>query len=219
MKALFGRKIGMTQTFRESGEVVPVTALEVGPCTVVQVKTPEKEGYSAIQLGFEEAKPSRVNGPETGHFEKHGVTPKKVLREVRVSAEEVKGFSPGQELKADLFSVGDVVDVVATSKGRGTAGVMKRHGFAGSKTSHGAHEKMRHAGTAGMGTYPGRTPKGYGMPGRMGAERVTAKNLEVVEIQPARNVILVKGSVPGHRRGLILIRQAKTGQPRKKEGA
>ncbi|MHC5082060.1 MAG: 50S ribosomal protein L3 [Planctomycetota bacterium] len=214
MIALLGRKIGMSQAFSEGGEVLPITALELGPCTVVQVKTPDKEGYAAIQIGYEDIRPERVNQPRRGHFEKHGVSPKRVLREIRVPVEALEEYSPGQELRVERFSVGDVVDVVGTSKGRGTAGVMKRWGFAGAKASHGVHEKKRHGGAAGMGAYPARTPKGFKMPGRMGSARVTVKNLSVVEVHPEKNVLMVKGAVPGHRRALVLVQSAKT--PKKK---
>jgi large subunit ribosomal protein L3 len=210
MNALLGRKVGMSQTFSPEGEVLPVTALELGPCTVVQVKTPEKDGYAAIQIGFEDAKPRRVTQPMEGHFAKMGVSPKRILKEVRVPAESIQDFSPGQELKVDLFKAGDFVDVIGTSKGRGTAGVMRRYGFAGAKASHGVHEKKRHGGSAGMGAYPGRTPKGFKMPGRMGAERVTVKNLKVVEVLPEKNVLLLKGGVPGHRRAIVFVQSAKT---------
>jgi len=215
MNALLGRKIGMTQTFTPEGKVVPVTALELGPCRVVQVKTPQKEGYAAIQIGFEDVKAQRVTQPRQGHFAKAGVSPKRVLREIRVTADQVAQFEPGQELKVDLFKAGDIVDLVGTSKGCGTAGVMKRYGFAGSKATHGIHEKKRHGGSAGMGAYPGRTPKGFKMPGRMGNSRVTVKNLTVVEIIPDKNVMLVKGAVPGHRRAVVLVRAAKTPPPKK----
>jgi large subunit ribosomal protein L3 len=151
-----------------------------------------------------------MNQPLQGHFEKAGVQPKRVLREVRVDAEAVSGYEKGQEFRVDVFSPGDKVDVVGTSKGRGTQGVMRRHNMTGSKMSHGAHERMRHGGTAGMGTYPGRTPKGYGMPGRLGNERVTVKNLSVVRVIPEENVILVSGAVPGHPRALVLVQAAKT---------
>ncbi len=214
MKALIGRKIGMSHTFLEDGRVVPVTAIEAGPCTVVQVKTPEKEGYAAVQLGFEEARPTRLTQPMAGHFAKGGIDPKRVLREVRVPSKEIGSYSPGQEIRAEGFEAGDVVDVIGTSKGRGTAGVMRRWGFSGAKASHGVHEFKRHGGTAGMGTYPGRTPKGFKMPGRMGNRRVTAKNLEVVRVIPEKNVILIRGSVPGHRRSLLLVQSART--PKKK---
>jgi large subunit ribosomal protein L3 len=162
-------------------------------------------------MGFEEAKENRMNRPTAGHFANTEVSPKKHLREVRIAPDEVSNYSPGQELRVeDQFKSGDIVDVVGTSKGRGTAGVMKRWGFAGAKTSHGVHEKKRHGGAAGMGAYPGRTPRGFKMPGRMGAVRVTVKNLAVVDVIPEKNVLLVRGAVPGHRRGLLLVREAKT---------
>jgi len=201
---IIGRKIGMTQLFREDGEIV-VTAIEAGPCFVTQVKTKEKDGYNAIQLGFGEAK--RLNSPERGHLKGIGLL--KHLREFRV--EDVSSFTPGQKVDVDIFKPGDLVDVTGTSKGRGFAGVVKRHHFAGGPKTHGQSDRHRAPGSVGATTFPGRVLKGMRMAGHMGNARVTVRNLRVVDVDPARHLLLVEGAVPGGRNGLLLIRKATKG--------
>ena len=202
------RKIGMTQLFTESGECIPVTVLEAEPNRVVQKKTEEKDGYSAVQLGYGERRSSRTPKPERGHFEKAGVAPQQWLRESRLSAEEVSQYEVGQEIKADVFSEGQRVDVIGTSKGRGTAGVVKRHGFSIKRKTHGTHEAFRHAGAIGAGAYPGKVFKGMGMPGRLGNERVTTVNLEVVRVDAERGLLYLRGGVPGHPNGFLRVRSS-----------
>ena len=204
MKNMLGRKVGMTQIFKEDGEVVPVTVIEAGPLFVVQKKTVEKDGYNAIQVGFGEVKERRVTKPLKGHFEKANVAYRKFLREFHV--ENPDEFEIGQEIKADVFAEGDMVDVTGTSKGKGTAGVIKRHNFARGRETHGSkHHRM--PGGMSAGTYPGRVFKGHRMMGRMGNERVTVQNLEVVRIDAEKNLILIKGAVPGPKKGLITIKE------------
>ncbi len=204
--ALLCRKIGNTQLFMESGECVAVTVLQAGSNTVVQKKSQDKEGYTALQLGFEERRPARTNRPRAGHFAKAGVAPKQFLRECRVSEEEAGSYEVGQEIKVDIFEVGQKVDVTGNSKGRGTAGVVKRHNFAVKRRTHGTHENTRHSGAIGAGSYPGRVTKGMRMSGRMGNERVTSRNLEVVRVEPDLGLLYVKGSVPGHRDAVVRVR-------------
>jgi large subunit ribosomal protein L3 len=203
---LLCRKLGTTQIFSEGGECIPVTVLEAEPNVVVQKKTPETDGYSALQLGFGERRPARTPRPLRGHFEKAGVAPRRHLVESRLTAEEAEPFEVGAEIKVDIFEQGQRVDVVGTSKGRGTAGVVKRHGFAIKRRTHGTHEFFRHGGSIGAGADPSRVLKGLGMAGRMGAERVTALNLEVVRVDPEQGLLFVKGSVPGHAQGLVRVR-------------
>ncbi len=204
MKNMLGRKVGMTQIFKENGEVVPVTVIEAGPLFVVQKKTVEKDGYNAIQVGFGEVKERRVTKPLKGHYEKANVAYRKFLREFHV--ENPDEFEIGQEIKADVFAEGDMVDVTGTSKGKGTAGVIKRHNFSRGRETHGSkHHRM--PGGMSAGTYPGRVFKGHKMMGRMGNERVTVQNLEVVRIDAEKNLILVKGAVPGPKKGLITIKE------------
>ena len=202
------RKLGMTQVFEDSGECVPVTVLAAEPNVVVQKKTAETDGYDAVQLGFGARRANLFSKPMKGHFEKVSVEPRRFLRESRVAAEEAEGFEPGQEIGCDLFEKGSRVDVIGTSKGRGTAGVVKRHGFAIKKRTHGTHESFRHGGAIGAGAYPGRVFKGMGMAGRMGNERVTVRNLEVVRVDSEKQLLFVRGAVPGHTDGLVRVRQA-----------
>jgi large subunit ribosomal protein L3 len=208
MPALLGRKIGMTQTFGKDGACVPVTVIQAGPCHVVQVKTVEGEGYSAIQIGFEDLKPGKATLPAAGHCQKAEVAPQRFLREVRVPPEGLESYKAGQELRVEVFRAGDVVDVVGTTKGRGTAGVMKKWGMKCGHIGHGTHERHRHAGATGIGI--DHTNRGHRMPGRYGADRVTVKNLRVVDVMPDKNVLLVRGAVPGHPQALVLVRTAKT---------
>jgi large subunit ribosomal protein L3 len=205
---LLCRKIGMTRIYDESGESIGVTVLEAGPNPVVQKKTRADEGYDALQLGFGERKRSRTSKGLLGHFEKAKVAPKRHLRESRVAAEDAAKFEVGQEVKVDLFAKGQRVDVIGTSKGRGTAGVVKRHHFAVKKESHGTHEGFRLPGSIGPGTYPGHVIKGMRMPGRLGNERVTTRNVEVVRVDAERNLLLLRGSVPGASDGLVRVRAA-----------
>jgi large subunit ribosomal protein L3 len=203
---LLCRKIGMTQIFAEDGECIPVTVLEAGPNTVVQKKTEDRDGYTALQLGFCERRPSRMSRPLAGHFQKANVATKRWLRESRISPEEAEGIEVGQEIKADLFQQGQRVDVIGTSKGRGTAGVVKRHGFSIKRLTHGTHEFFRHGGSIGAGSYPGRVIKGMGMAGRLGNQRATALNVEVVRVDLDKNLLYVRGAVPGHTDGLLRVR-------------
>ncbi|NLY45239.1 MAG: 50S ribosomal protein L3 [Tissierella sp.] len=203
MKNILGRKIGMTQIFQEDGSVVPVTVIEAGPLYVVQKKTVEKDGYNAIQVGFESIKENRLNKPAKGHFDKSEVEYKKYLREFKV--ENPDDFQIGQEIKADVFEAGDMVDVVGTSKGKGTQGVIKRHNFSRGRESHGS-KMHRTAGGMGASAYPGKVFKNHRMSGRMGNERVTVQNLEIVRVDAEKNLILIKGGVPGPKKGLVTIK-------------
>jgi large subunit ribosomal protein L3 len=202
---IIGRKLGMTQVFLDDGSVIPVTVVEAGPCTVVQKKTEEKDGYKALQLGFL-PKAKGVNKPNIGHFKKAGKGSFEILREFRL--ESVEGFELGGEVTLNLFKPGDIVDVMGLSKGRGFAGVMKRHGFHGSPGSHGTHEYFRHGGSVGANTYPHHVFKGHRMPGHYGNQRKTIQNIKVVDIKEDQNLILLQGGIPGSRNGLILIRSA-----------
>lgn len=205
---LLCRKIGMTRIFDETGQVVPVTVLEAGPNAVVQKKTRDRDGYDALQLGFGERKRSRTPKPLLGHFDKAQVAPRRHLHESRVDAEEAARWEVGQEVKADVFSAGQRVDVIGTSKGRGTAGVVKRHHFAVKKESHGTHEGFRNPGSIGAGAFPGHVIKGLRMAGRMGNERVTTRNLVVVRVDADRNLLMVRGAVPGPNDGVVRVRAA-----------
>ncbi len=198
---LIGKKLGMTQVFREDGKVEAVTAIEAGPCVVTQIKTEDKEGYNAVQLGFEETK--RLNSPERGHLK--GLGQFKHLREFRT--DEVPDLKEGTIVDASIFKAGELVDITGFSKGRGFAGVVKRHGFAGGPKTHGQSDRHRAPGSIGASTSPGRVIKGLRMAGHMGAQRVTVRNLEVVKVDPEKNLLLVKGAVPGAREGLLLIKK------------
>jgi large subunit ribosomal protein L3 len=201
-QAILGRKIGMSRIFDERGEVVPVTIVEAGPCYVTQVKTSDRDGYNAIQLGFGEAK--RLSKPERGHLK--DMPPLRHLRELRT--DDVEQYQVGQVLNVSLFEVGELVDVIGESKGRGFAGVMKRHGFSGGPASHGQSDRRRAPGSIGACNTPGWVRKGMRMAGRMGNARVTVQNLRVVSIDPERNLLAVRGGVPGAPRGLLFIRKA-----------
>jgi large subunit ribosomal protein L3 len=204
MEAILGRKLGMTQVFAANGEARGVTVVEAGPCVVVQIKTQEKDGYDAVQLGFGSRK--RINDPQRGHMKRLGQF--QYLREVRVDDPNV--YELGQKLGAELFEEGEIVDVVGTSKGRGFAGGVKRHHFHGGPKTHGQSDRNRAPGSIGSGTTPGRVRKGLRMAGHMGDERVTVKNLKVFESNPARGILLIEGAVPGGVNGLLRIR--KTGR-------
>jgi len=217
MKGILGKKVGMTQVFDENGEVIPVTVIEAGPCFVTQKKTVEKDGYTAIQLGFEEVKRKRLTQAQWGHLQKNKLPPLRYLREIRVSENELEEYEEGQKINVSIFEPGEMVDVIGTSKGRGFAGVVKRHGFRGGPKTRGQSDRHRAPGSIGQTTTPGRVYKGKRMAGRMGNQRVCVQNLEVVLVDPQRNLLAVKGSVPGARNGLLLIRQArKTSIKRKK---
>jgi large subunit ribosomal protein L3 len=208
-KAIVGEKVGMTQVWDEENRVVPVTVLQVAPCRVVQVKTPERDGYSALQVTFGQKKATKLSKPVAGQFAKAGVEPGPSLVELRL--EDVSGYEVGQELKVDLLADGDLIDVTAVSRGKGFAGVMKRHGFSGQKASHGAHRIHRAPGAIGSCATPARVFRGQRMDGRMGGEKVTTLNLTVVQADVERNLLLVKGAVPGPKGGLVLIRDAVKG--------
>ena len=204
--SLLCRKIGTTQIFAETGECIPVTVLEAGPNTIVQKKTPERDGYAALQLGFGDRRPSRTPKALAGHFQRAKVAPKRHLRECRVTEAEAKDREVGGEIRCDVFAPGQRVDVIGVSRGRGTAGVVKRHKFTMKHNTHGTHENRRHTGSVGANTYPGRVIKGLRMAGRMGNERVTQQNLEVVRVDAEKNLLFVKGTVPGHRNGIVSVR-------------
>lgn len=201
-------KLGMTQVFAESGEAVPVTVLEAGPNTIIQKKTQETDGYDAVQLAFGERREDLFSKGEKGHFAKSGVAPKRYLSESRLTAEEAAELEPGGELKVDMFEAGERVDAIGTSKGRGFTGVVKRHGFAIKKRTHGTHEFFRHGGSIGAGADPGKVIKGMKMAGQHGNARTTTRNLEVIRVDSERNLIFVRGAVPGHKNGLVKIRKA-----------
>lgn len=207
MKTILGRKVGMTQIFNERGEAVPVTVIEAGPCYVAQVKTLERDGYEAVQLGFEEVKPQRVSGGERGHLARNELPALRHLREFRLL--EVEGIEEGQRVLADVFEVGDRVDVVGASKGRGFTGVVKRYGFGGGPKTHGQSDRQRAPGSIGACATPGRVWKGQRMPGRMGGVRVTAQDLRVELVDADRNLLAVRGSVPGAKGGLLVIKRAR----------
>jgi len=209
MKGILGKKVGMTQVFDEKGEVIPVTVIEAGPCFVTQKKTVERDGYAAIQLGFEEVKRKRLTKGQWGHLQKSKLPPLRYLREIRVNEAELDEYEEGQKINVGIFEVGEMVDVVGISKGRGFAGVVKRHGFRGGPKTRGQSDRMRAPGSIGQTTTPGRVYKGKRMAGRMGNQRVTAQNLEVVLVDPQRNLLAVKGSVPGARNGLLIIKEAR----------
>ncbi len=204
MRGIIGRKIGMTQIFTEEGNVIPVTVVEAGPVQVIQIKTEENDGYQAIQLGYDDKKSTRVNKPSKGHYEKAGATPKKVLREFLVA--DASKFSVGQEMKVDMFEAGDKIDVVGTSKGKGTAGPIKRHNQSRGPMTHGS-KYHRGPGSLGASSFPSRVFKGQHGAGRMGNERVTIQNLEIAKVDLERNLLLIKGAIPGPKGGMILINE------------
>jgi large subunit ribosomal protein L3 len=203
---IIGRKLGMTQIFLDDGSLVPVTVVEAGPCWIVQKKTKEKDGYNALQLSFLPKKSQRVNKPLLGHYKKAGVSPSYHLKEFRI--DDIEGYEVGQEINVTIFKPGDLVDVTGWSKGRGFAGVMKRHGFHGAPGSHGTHEYFRHGGSVGSATYPHHVFKGKRMPGHYGNQKVTIQNIKVIDIKEDQNLILLKGGIPGSPNGLVLIRGA-----------
>ena len=206
-KGLIGKKIGMTQLFDEKGNVVPVTVVEAGPCPVVMKKTLENDGYEAVQIGFGDIKVQKLNKPMKGHFDKAGTAGKKTLKEFRL--DDINALNVGDILKADIFAAGDVVDVVGTSKGKGTAGAIKRWNFSRLKESHGTGPVARHAGSLGACSDPSRVYKGKKLAGHLGAERVTIQNLTVAKVDAENNLIAVKGAVPGPKGGIVVIADAK----------
>lgn len=210
---MIGNKVGMTQMFDEEGRVVPVTVIKFAPCSVVRKKTITKDGYSAFVLGFEDTKESRLRKSELGLFQKAGVSVRRYLKESRVSEQELDAFEVGQEITIDVFKKGDYLDITAKSKGRGFTGVMKRHGMAGAKGSHGTHEYFRHGGSIGSNTFPGRVFKGKRMPGRYGGSGVTVQNLLVADVRPEKKIILVRGAVPGPNKGYVSIAHARKRRP------
>jgi large subunit ribosomal protein L3 len=205
-KGILGRKLGMTQVWDAENRIVPVTVIEAGPCRVVQLKTPERDGYSAVQLSFGEIKPRRLNKPELGHLKAAGGPPARHLAELRVT--DLAGFEIGQIVRADLFVAGERVDVTGITKGKGFSGVMQRHNFKGLGASHGTHKKHRAPGSIGACATPARVFKGMKMAGQMGSARVTTLNLEVVEGDAERGLLLVKGAVPGPAGSLVFVRNA-----------
>ncbi len=201
MFGLIGKKIAMTQVFDSNGKVIPVTVLQMGPCVVVQKKTVETDGYNAIQLGFEEIAERKVKKPVLGHFKKRNCKAYRYLHEFRIN--EISEFNEGQVLDLNLFQENEIVNIIGTSKGRGFAGVMKRHNFRGFEQSHGVHESFRGGGSIGQCAQPSRVLKGLKMAGHFGVDRVTVKNLKIVKVDIERNLVMIKGAVPGHRNGIV----------------
>ena len=206
IKGVLGTKLGMTQVFADDGKMVPVTVVEAGPCVVTAVRTPDADGYAAVQLGYGEVDPRKVNKPEAGHFMKAGVTPRRYLVELRT--DNASDYTLGQEVTAETFAPGELVDVTARSKGKGFAGVMKRHGFKGLGASHGTQRKHRAPGSIGGCATPGRVFKGVRVAGRMGGVRTTALNLTLHGVDADRGLLLIKGAVPGPSGGMVLVRSA-----------
>jgi large subunit ribosomal protein L3 len=206
LKGLLGKKIGMTQIFDENGAAIPVTIIEAGPCYVTQIREVETDGYSAVQLGFEEAKPKRLTGGQLGHLKRNDIAPLRYLREFRTKDADL---STGDQLTVSVFETGDHVDITGTSKGRGFAGVVKRYGFAGGPKTHGQSDRQRATGSIGATSGTARVFKGKRMPGHMGNQRVTSQNLKIVLIDTERNLIGVRGAVPGPKGGLLVIKEAR----------
>jgi len=208
---LLGAKLGMTQVWDDAGRLVPVTVVQAGPCVVTQVRTPETDGYAGVQIAFGEIDPRKVTQPLAGHFAKAGTTPRRHVVELRTP--DAADYTVGQELTAELFTAGQVIDVSGTTRGKGFAGVMKRHGFKGVSASHGSHRNHRKPGSIGGASTPGRVFKGLRMAGRMGGVRQTTQNLTVHSVDAARGLVLVKGAVPGHRGALVLLKNAAKAAP------
>ncbi|MBN2566413.1 MAG: 50S ribosomal protein L3 [Candidatus Eisenbacteria bacterium] len=205
MTGIIGKKLGMTRVFNEDGTAVPVTVIEAGPCVVTQVKTADTDGYEAVQLGFDRVRRKALNKPRMGHFERAGLAPRRKITEFRV--EDAGGYEVGQEIKVDIFEPGEVVDVTGLSKGRGFQGVVKRHGFSVGRETHG-NRNHRRPGSIGQSATPAKVWKGRKLPGRMGGRRVTLKHISVVEVDGDKNLLLVRGAVPGANNGYVLIRKA-----------
>ncbi len=206
MHGLIGRKIGMSQVFAENGDAVPVTVIEAGPCYVTQVKTLERDGYEAAQIGFDPKKQKQTTRPLRGHFEKAKVDPTRIVREVEV--DDIEACEAGQVFGADIFETGELVDVTGYQKGKGFQGVVKRHGFRGGDKTRGQSDRWRHPGSIGQSATPSKVFKGTRMGGRMGNKRMTVRNLQVVGVDAEKNILLVKGAVPGHRNGYVVISRA-----------
>ncbi len=207
LKGLIGKKIGMTQIFDEnSGAAIPVTLIEAGPCYITQVRLPDRDGYSAVQLGYGEAKSKRLSGGQLGHLKRNNIPPLRFLREFRTKSPELQ---EGDTLSVDVFNVGDIIDVVGTSKGKGFQGAVKRYHFRGGPKTHGQSDRNRAPGSRGSGTTPGRVYKGSRGPGHMGSDRVTAQHLKVVLVDPERNLLGVRGAVPGSRGGVLMIKESR----------
>jgi large subunit ribosomal protein L3 len=207
MRGIIGKKIGMTRIFDKDGQAIPVTVIEAGPCPVVQIKTRENDGYGAVQIGFGQKRKKLMTLPLLGHFEKAKIEPRRILREFR--AEAVEGLKVGQEIKVDMFSSGEKVDITGISKGLGFQGGVRRHGFSGGPKTHGQSDRLRAPGSIGASSYPSRVYKGQKMAGRMGKEKVTVRNLEVVQVDAERNLLLVRGAVPGKVNSFLSIRKVK----------
>lgn len=212
MKGIIGKKVGMTQVFDEQGNVIPVTVIEAGPCYVTQVRSDDRDGYKAVQLGFGDGKPARLTKGQLGHLQKNNLPALKVLREFRVWGEDAVDVTEGAEIKVDVFATGELVDVTGTSKGRGFAGTIKRHHFNRQPKTHGQSDRERAPGSIGMCATPGRTFKGMKMSGRMGNDRITIQNLEVAVVDAEKNLLAVKGSIPGAKGGIVIIRPARKSQ-------
>ncbi|MBA3875076.1 MAG: 50S ribosomal protein L3 [Chloroflexota bacterium] len=208
MKGLIGKKVGMTQVFDEKGNAIPVTVIQAGPCYVTQIRTEDKDGYVGVQLGYGETKPTRLTKGQLGHLQRNSLPALRVLREFRIKNGEVT-VTEGQTIKADVFAKGERVDVVGTSKGRGFAGGIKRHHFKRQPKTHGASDRTRAPGSAGSNTYPGKTWKGKRFPGHMGTDRVTTENLEVIVVDAERNLLAVRGSIPGTNGGIVIVKPAR----------
>jgi large subunit ribosomal protein L3 len=208
MKGIIGKKVGMTQIFDDNGNVIPVTVIEAGPCFVTQIRSAERDGYAAVQLGFQETKPQRLTKGQLGHLRRNNLPALRHLREFRLRNGDLD-VEEGQQIKADVFAAGERVDVIGTSKGRGFAGTIKRYHFGRQPKTHGQSDRERAPGSVGATTTPGRTYKGQKMAGRMGNERVTAENVEVVVVDAERNLLAVKGSVPGANGGIVVIKPAR----------
>ncbi|HEX8096141.1 50S ribosomal protein L3 [Jatrophihabitans sp.] len=209
VRGILGEKLGMTQIFDANNRIVPVTVVKAGPCVVTQIRTQEKDGYTAVQLAYGQIDPRKVTKPLSGHFQAAGVTPRRHVIELRTSSTE--GYEVGQEFGADIFVDGASVDVTGTTKGKGTAGVMKRHGFHGVSSSHGSHRNHRKPGSIGGCSTPGRVFKGMRMSGRMGVDKQTTQSLRVVRVDAERGLLLIEGAVPGPKGGLVLVRTAVKG--------
>ena len=216
-KAIIGKKVGMTQIFDETGKVIPVTVIEAGPCTVVQKKTAEKEGYASVQLGFEETKEKKLNKPELGHLKKAGVAPLKVLKEFRL--EDAENMNVGDVITASVFAEGDKIDVTGISKGHGYEGAIKRHGAQRTPTTHGGGPVHRHAGSMGSTSTPSRIFKGHIGAGHMGVEQTTVQNLDVVKVDPELNMIVVRGAIPGPKGGIVYLKNTVKNNRVKQAGA
>ena len=207
MLGIIGKKIGMTKIFNEDGESIPVTLVSAGPCTVVQQKSDKKEKYNAIQVGFEEIEEKKLTKPLAGHFRKNGAKYFRILKEYRVDKEDLKKYKVGSNIKSNIFKKNEIVNVIGISKGKGFAGVMKRYNFHGKSRTHGTHESFRGGGSIGQSATPSRVFRGKKMPGHMGNEKVTVQNLTVVKVDEKRNLIMLKGAIPGHRNSIVSIQK------------